>query len=46
MNKQGSKSTLPEMVKTPPTVLGNDSCSIEELDYAIGNNTVGATQEQ
>jgi transaldolase len=31
------------MVSTSETVLWNDSCSIEELNYAIDNGAVGAT---
>ncbi len=37
------KSPLHEMVMTTPTDLWNDSCSIEELNYAIDNGAVGAT---
>ena len=37
------KSPLHEMVMTTPTDLWNDSCSIEELTYAINNGAVGAT---
>ncbi len=37
------KSPLHEMVMTTPTDLWNDSCSIEELTYAIDNGAVGAT---
>jgi len=31
------------MTQTTPTVLWNDSCSIEELTYSIGHGAVGAT---
>ena len=31
------------MVSTTPTVLWNDSCSIEELSYSISHGAVGAT---
>src|SRR5512136_1508205 len=37
------KSPLHEMTSTTPTALWNDSCSIEELTYAIDNGAVGAT---
>src|SRR4030043_1113742 len=37
------KSLLPEMVNTTPTEFWNDSCSIEELNYAIEHGAVGAT---
>jgi len=37
------KSTLHKMTQTTPTVLWNDSCSIEELTYSIGHGAVGAT---
>jgi transaldolase len=36
-------SPLHQMVMTTPTEYWNDSCSIEELIYAIGNGAVGAT---
>lgn len=37
------KSKLHETVSTTPTDYWNDSCSIEELTYAIDNGAVGAT---
>ncbi|MEW5817710.1 MAG: transaldolase family protein [Spirochaetota bacterium] len=37
------KSPLHKMVSTTETALWNDSCSIEELTYAIDNGAVGAT---
>jgi transaldolase len=37
------KSPLHEMASTTATDFWNDSCSVEELDYAIGNGAVGAT---
>ena len=37
------KSKLHETVLTSPTDYWNDSCSIEELTYAINNGAVGAT---
>ncbi len=37
------KSPMHEMVSTTPTDLWNDSCSVEELTYAIGHGAVGAT---
>jgi transaldolase len=37
------KSPLHEMVSTTDTVLWNDSCSIQELTYAIEHGAVGAT---
>ncbi len=37
------KSTLHKMTQTTPTVLWNDSCSIEELTYSIGHGALGAT---
>ena len=40
---QNYKSPLHRMVCTTNTVLWNDSCSIEELNYAIDNGAVGAT---
>ena len=42
MNKQ-YKSPLHKMVSTTDSVLWNDSCSIEELTYAIDHGAVGAT---
>ena len=39
----GLRSPLHEMVETTPTDYWNDSCSIEELTYAIANGAVGAT---
>jgi len=37
------KSPLHKMVLTTPTEYWNDSCSVEELTYAIENGAVGAT---
>jgi transaldolase len=37
------KSTLHEMAVTTPTDYWNDSCSVEELTYAIEHGAVGAT---
>ncbi len=37
------RSTLHKMTQTTPTVLWNDSCSIEELKYSIGHGALGAT---
>lgn len=37
------KSPMHEMVSTTPTDLWNDSCSVEELTYAISHGAVGAT---
>jgi len=37
------KSTLHKMTQTTPTVLWNDSCSIGELTYSIGQGALGAT---
>jgi transaldolase len=34
---------LAEMVRTTPTQYWNDSCSVEELQYAIARGAVGAT---
>ncbi|HEX6761174.1 MAG TPA: transaldolase family protein [Gaiellaceae bacterium] len=39
----GVRSPLHETVSTTPTDYWNDSCSIEELTYAIANGAVGAT---
>jgi transaldolase len=39
----GLRSPLHEMVETTPTDYWNDSCSIEELAYAVANGAVGAT---
>ena len=43
MNEQNYKSPLHKMVCTTSTDFWNDSCSIEELNYAIDNGAVGAT---
>lgn len=43
MQEKGFKSTLHRMTQTTPTVLWNDSCSVEELTYSIGHGAVGAT---
>ena len=37
------KSILHRMTQTTPTVLWNDSCSVEELRLSIGHGAVGAT---
>jgi transaldolase len=37
------KSLLHEMALTTPTDFWNDSCSVQELNYAIENGAVGAT---
>jgi transaldolase len=37
------KSPLHEMTQTTPTVLWNDSASVQELGYSIGHGAVGAT---
>src|SRR3954451_22490650 len=37
------RSPLLEMAESTPTDYWNDSCSIEELTYAIANGAVGAT---
>lgn len=41
--KENYKSPLHRMTLTTPTVLWNDSCSVEELTYSIGHGAVGAT---
>lgn len=41
--EKSGKSPLFEMVNTTPTDFWNDSCSVEELKYAIENGTTGAT---
>jgi len=41
--QSGVKSPLHETVSTTATDYWNDSCSIEELTYAIANGAVGAT---
>jgi len=41
--KETYKSPLHQMALTTPTDLWNDSCSVEELTYAIENGAVGAT---
>lgn len=43
MNDQEFKSPLHKMVCTSETDLWNDSCSVEELSYAIEHGAVGAT---
>lgn len=43
MNTQAYKSPLHKMVCTTDTDLWNDSCSVEELKYAIQHGAVGAT---
>lgn len=37
------KSTLHEMTQTTPTILWNDSCSVEELKSSISHGALGAT---
>jgi transaldolase len=37
------KSTLHEMTQTTPTILWNDSCSVEELKSSISHGASGAT---
>jgi transaldolase len=37
------KSTLHKMTLTTPTILWNDSCSIEELNSSLGHGAKGAT---
>lgn len=41
--KNGYRSILHEMTQTTPTVLWNDSCSVEELTWSISQGAVGAT---
>ena len=41
--KTGVRSALRETVMTTPTDIWNDSCSLEELRYAIEHGAVGAT---
>jgi transaldolase len=43
LNQSSYKSSLHQMVMTTPTDYWNDSCSVEELTYAIGHGAVGAT---
>ena len=43
MNTQEDKSPLHKMACTTVTDLWNDSCSVEELKYAINHGAVGAT---
>lgn len=43
MSDEVYKSPLHKMVCTSKTVLWNDSCSIEELNYAIDHGAIGAT---
>ena len=43
MNPTPTKSPLHQMAASTPTDYWNDSCSIEELTYAIENGAVGAT---
>ena len=43
MNENTYKSALHKMVQTSPTDLWNDSCSIQELTYAIEHGAAGAT---
>jgi transaldolase len=37
------ETPLARMVRTTPTQYWNDSCSVDELDYAVANGAVGAT---
>jgi transaldolase len=39
----GYKSILHQMTQTTPTILWNDSSSIDELNYSISHGAVGAT---
>jgi transaldolase len=41
--KKVYKSKLHEISQTTPTILWNDSCSIEELTYSISHGATGAT---
>lgn len=43
MQEENYRSPLHRMTRTTPTVLWNDSCSIEELTYSIGHGALGAT---
>jgi transaldolase len=43
LNTSPYKSPLHQTVMTTPTDYWNDSCSVEELTYAIANGAVGAT---
>lgn len=43
MLNKGYKSKLHEISQTTPTVLWNDSCSLEELTSSISHGAVGAT---
>jgi transaldolase len=43
MKGESFKSKLHEISQTTPTVLWNDSCSIEELTRSIGHGALGAT---
>jgi len=43
MQNEVYHSTLHKMTQTTPTILWNDSCSIEELTYSIGHGALGAT---
>lgn len=43
MSSNGYQSLLHKMTCISDTDLWNDSCSIEELEYAIGHGAVGAT---
>jgi transaldolase len=40
---QAVKTPLQKMTQETPTALWNDSCSVEELTYSIGQGAVGAT---
>src|SRR4030095_9233865 len=42
-SEQVFKSPLHKMVMTTATDYWNDSCSVEELTYAVANGAVGAT---
>lgn len=43
MSSDGYRSPLSKMTSISDTDLWNDSCSIKELEYAIGHGAVGAT---
>jgi transaldolase len=43
MAEEEYKSPLHKMVSTTPTDLWNDSCSLDEMKYAIDNGATGAT---
>ena len=43
MSSDGYRSLLHKMTCISDTDLWNDSCSIEDLEYAVGQGAVGAT---